>query len=91
MWLIFENLCSESGDDEVLARINKGETFESSLAALDKIHAAGLKSSVMVCVYVCLCYLCVCICLCVAVSLSLSLSLCLEVYACAWVCECVCV
>lgn len=38
----------ESGDDEVLARINKGETFESSLAALDKIHAAGLKSSVMI-------------------------------------------
>ena len=38
----------ESGDDEVLKLINKGETFESSLAALEKIRAAGLKSSVMI-------------------------------------------
>lgn len=38
----------ESGDDEVLRLINKGETFESSLAALEKIRAAGLKSSVMI-------------------------------------------
>ncbi len=38
----------ESGDDEVLARIQKGETFESSLAALHKIRAAGMKSSVMI-------------------------------------------
>ncbi|QYJ79238.1 radical SAM protein [Shewanella acanthi] len=38
----------ESGDDEVLARIQKGETFESSLSALQKIRAAGMKSSVMI-------------------------------------------
>ncbi len=38
----------ESGDDEVLQRINKGETFASSLAALQKIKAAGIKSSVMI-------------------------------------------
>ncbi|MFA0086386.1 radical SAM protein [Vibrio sp. 10N.261.51.F12] len=38
----------ESGDDEVLAKIKKGETFESSLAALNKIKAAGMKSSVMI-------------------------------------------
>lgn len=38
----------ESGDDEVLKRINKGETFASSLAALQKIKAAGIKSSVMI-------------------------------------------
>ena len=38
----------ESGDDEVLQRIKKGETFASSLAALQKIKAAGIKSSVMI-------------------------------------------
>ncbi|AAN53609.1 radical SAM protein [Shewanella oneidensis MR-1] len=38
----------ESGDDEVLAKIKKGETFESSLAALQKIRAVGMKSSVMI-------------------------------------------
>ena len=38
----------ESGDDEVLKRINKGETFTSSLTALQKIKAAGIKSSVMI-------------------------------------------
>lgn len=38
----------ESGDNEVLSRIQKGETFASSLDALNKIHAAGLKSSVMI-------------------------------------------
>jgi radical SAM superfamily enzyme YgiQ (UPF0313 family) len=38
----------ESGDDLVLERVNKGETFESSLAALEKIKAAGSKSSVMI-------------------------------------------
>ncbi|NOI23733.1 radical SAM protein [Vibrio mediterranei] len=38
----------ESGDDEVLAKVKKGETFESSLAALNKIKAAGMKSSVMI-------------------------------------------
>ncbi|GAA5139613.1 radical SAM protein [Thalassotalea piscium] len=38
----------ESGDDEVLQFINKGETFASSVAALNKVKAAGLKSSVMI-------------------------------------------
>lgn len=37
----------ESGDDEVLACVNKGETYQSSLEALNKIKAAGMKSSVM--------------------------------------------
>jgi radical SAM superfamily enzyme YgiQ (UPF0313 family) len=39
---------AESGDDEVLARVNKGETFESTRAALDKLGAAGIKRSVMI-------------------------------------------
>ncbi len=38
----------ESGDDEVLARVNKGETWESTRSALVKIREAGLSSSVMV-------------------------------------------
>ncbi|WP_100640631.1 radical SAM protein [Marinobacter salexigens] len=38
----------ESGDDEVLRRINKGETWESTRSALVKIREAGLTSSVMV-------------------------------------------
>ncbi|WP_172151123.1 radical SAM protein [Pseudomonas tumuqii] len=38
----------ESGDDEVLARVNKGETFESSLSALDKLGQAGIARSVMI-------------------------------------------
>lgn len=38
----------ESGDDEVLEFIQKGETFESSLDALQKIKAAAIKSSVMI-------------------------------------------
>ena len=38
----------ESGDDEVLRRVNKGETYHSSLAALETIQAAGAKSSVMI-------------------------------------------
>lgn len=38
----------ESGDDKVLACINKGESFESSKAALLKLKAAGIKSSVMI-------------------------------------------
>ena len=38
----------ESGDDFVLQRVNKGETFESSLSALSKIKAAGSESSVMI-------------------------------------------
>ena len=38
----------ESGDDLVLERVSKGENFDSSLAALKKIKAAGAKSSVMI-------------------------------------------
>lgn len=38
----------ESGDDEVLRRVNKGETLESSVEALQKIRGSGLKSSVMI-------------------------------------------
>ncbi|MEW6982806.1 radical SAM protein [Colwelliaceae bacterium 6471] len=38
----------ESGDDEVLSLIEKGETYQSSLAALTKIKTAGMKSSVMI-------------------------------------------
>ncbi|PJE43551.1 MAG: radical SAM protein [Pseudomonas sp.] len=38
----------ESGDDEVLARVNKGETYESSLSALDKLGQAGITRSVMI-------------------------------------------
>jgi radical SAM superfamily enzyme YgiQ (UPF0313 family) len=38
----------ESGDDLVLERVSKGETFASSLEALHKIKAAGARSSVMI-------------------------------------------
>ncbi|WP_339868442.1 radical SAM protein [Pseudohongiella nitratireducens] len=38
----------ESGDDELLSLINKGETYDSSLAALEKMAEAGIKRSVMV-------------------------------------------
>lgn len=38
----------ESGDDEVLTRIQKGENYQSSLDALTKIKQAGIKSSVMI-------------------------------------------
>jgi radical SAM superfamily enzyme YgiQ (UPF0313 family) len=39
---------AESGDDEVLAKINKGETFASTLDALEKLQQAGIKRSVMI-------------------------------------------
>ena len=38
----------ETGDSQLLSLIEKGETFESSLNALQKIKAAGIKSSVMI-------------------------------------------
>jgi len=38
----------ESGDDFVLERVQKGENFDSSLAALQKIKRAGARSSVMI-------------------------------------------
>lgn len=39
---------AESGDDEVLRRVNKGETFDSTAEALIKAREAGLKTSVMI-------------------------------------------
>jgi radical SAM superfamily enzyme YgiQ (UPF0313 family) len=38
----------ETGDTELLSLVNKGETFESSLDALQKIKAAEIKASVMI-------------------------------------------
>lgn len=38
---------AESGDDEVLARVSKGETFKSTRDALDKLGEAGISRSVM--------------------------------------------
>jgi radical SAM superfamily enzyme YgiQ (UPF0313 family) len=38
----------ESGDDQVLECVQKGETFETSKDALLKLKAAGIKSSVMI-------------------------------------------
>ncbi len=38
----------ESGDDQVLQLVEKGETYESSLTALQKTKQAGIKSSVMI-------------------------------------------
>lgn len=39
---------AESGDDEILEFINKGETYESTLSALVKLKQAGIKTSVMI-------------------------------------------
>ncbi len=39
---------AESGDDEVLARVDKGETFDTTREALDKLGAAGIRRSVMI-------------------------------------------
>ena len=38
---------AESGDDEVLQSVSKGETFETTRDALDKLGAAGITRSVM--------------------------------------------
>jgi len=38
---------AESGDDQVLGYVNKGETFETTREALDKLGAAGITRSVM--------------------------------------------
>jgi radical SAM superfamily enzyme YgiQ (UPF0313 family) len=38
---------AESGDDEILQRVSKGETFESTRDALDKLGQAGISRSVM--------------------------------------------
>jgi radical SAM superfamily enzyme YgiQ (UPF0313 family) len=39
---------AESGDDAVLAAVDKGETGETTRAALDKLGAAGITRSVMI-------------------------------------------
>jgi radical SAM superfamily enzyme YgiQ (UPF0313 family) len=39
---------AESGDDQVLAAVRKGETFETTREALDKLGAAGITRSVMI-------------------------------------------
>lgn len=41
-------LGAETGDETVLERVNKGETFESMREALDKLGAAGIRRSVMI-------------------------------------------
>ncbi|PCI22984.1 MAG: radical SAM protein [SAR324 cluster bacterium] len=38
----------ESGDDEILKKINKGETKATTIEGLQKAHAAGITSSVMI-------------------------------------------
>ncbi|NMG66070.1 radical SAM protein [Azoarcus indigens] len=45
--LQFAYLGAESGDDEVLARVNKGETHDSTREALEKLGEAGITRSVM--------------------------------------------
>lgn len=39
---------AESGDDQVLDAVNKGETFETTREALDKLGAADITRSVMI-------------------------------------------
>ncbi|MBD3609405.1 MAG: radical SAM protein, partial [Gammaproteobacteria bacterium] len=39
---------AESGDDELLRLIEKGETFESTVEACQKLQQAGIKTSVMI-------------------------------------------
>lgn len=41
-------LGAESGDDEVLAKVHKGESFDSTREALDKLGEAGITRSVMI-------------------------------------------
>lgn len=41
-------LGAETGDDTVLEKVNKGETFESMREALDKLGEAGIARSVMI-------------------------------------------
>ncbi len=39
---------AESGDDEVLRRVDKGETHDTTVDALQRARAAGIKTSVMI-------------------------------------------
>lgn len=47
MGLTLAYIGAESGDDTVLQKVNKGETFASTQDALDKLGAAGITRSVM--------------------------------------------
>jgi len=38
---------AESGDDQVLSIVNKGENYTSTVESLQKLHQAGINSSVM--------------------------------------------
>lgn len=38
----------ETGDDDILSTIHKGETYETTRVAMDKLKAAGIKRSVMI-------------------------------------------
>lgn len=38
----------ETGDDELLKLINKGETFSSTVEGIQKAHAAGIDTSIMI-------------------------------------------
>lgn len=39
---------AESGDDQLLQLIQKGETFDSTVEALQKLRQAGIKTSIMI-------------------------------------------
>lgn len=41
-------LGAETGDDTILEKVNKGESFDSMREALDKLGQAGIKRSVMI-------------------------------------------
>lgn len=38
----------ETGDDELLQIINKGETFQSTVEGIKKAHSAGIETSIMI-------------------------------------------
>lgn len=38
----------ETGDDELLKLINKGETFQSTIEGIKKAHSAGIETSIMI-------------------------------------------
>jgi radical SAM superfamily enzyme YgiQ (UPF0313 family) len=45
--LVLAYVGAESGDDGVLEKVSKGETYASTCDALHKLHQAGIKRSVM--------------------------------------------
>jgi radical SAM superfamily enzyme YgiQ (UPF0313 family) len=38
----------ETGDDELLKRVNKGETFDTTVNGIQKAHDAGIDTSIMI-------------------------------------------